>query len=522
MADQGHSPGDLPRGNGVLHVAPASQPSPQAPLTTTTQAPRVLQHVPFPDKLDLKDNSSRYQDWLLFKQIWQNYEISSQLVHHSSATRTATLLTCFQPSALKVYNSLSFVEEADKTDIDVVLSKMSEFCKGVVNETYERYLFNTRSQAANEGIDVYYAALLRIAENCKFGDLEQSLVKDRIVVGVRDPALRKRLLYEKKLTLQKCLEMARSFEATNARLQSMSGAALSDADVNFVHKGKGRRRQKPKPKHSPSSGADAAPWKAGSPSGATSGRHDRDSRCYYCGRQNHPRKDCPASESVCRKCNRRGHYQVVCKSKSVREISEYSEDEGFLGVVDGGTKQWFTTVKVDGKPIEFRVDTGADVDVISEQVYQQFLRHKAVQPARKILKGADKKPLSVIGFVKCVLTKGDKSVQTDLYVIAGASSLLGCASSMILGVVSMVAGIDCKDQYPELFTGLGEMPDDYSISLEETDEPFSVAYPRKDSPPLDGQGQGRAQQTRRARSHPTNHRTDGLVHADRRRAQSKL
>ena len=164
--------------------------------------------------------------------------------------------------------------------------------------------------------------------------------------------------------------MARSFEATNDRLQSMSGAALSDADVNFVHKGKGRRRQKPKPKHSPSSGTDAAPWKAGNPSGATSGRHDRDSRSYYCGGQNHPQKDCPGSELVCRKCNWCGHYQVVCKSKSVHEISEYSEDEGFLGMVDGGTKEWFTTVKIDGKPIEFRVDTGADVDVISKQVYQ--------------------------------------------------------------------------------------------------------------------------------------------------------
>ena len=80
--------------------------------------------------------------------------------------------------------------------------------------------------------------------------------------------------------------------------------------------------------------------------------------------------------------------------------------------------------------------------------------------------------------MKCVLTKGDKSVQTDLYVIAGASSLLGCTSNMILGVVSMVAGIDCQDQYPELFTRLGDMPDVYSISLEETAEPFFVTYPR--------------------------------------------
>ena len=289
---------------------------------------------------------------------------------------------------------------------------MSEFCKGVVSGTYERYLFNTRSQAANEGIGVNYAALLRIAENCKFGNIEQSLMKDRIVVGVRDPALRKRLLYKKKLILQKCFEMARSFEATSARLQSMFCTALSDADVNFIHKGKGRRRQKPKPKHSPSSGADAAPWKAGSPNGATSGRHNRDSRCYYCGRQNHPRKDCPASELVCHKCNQSRFYQVVCKSKSVCEISEYSEDEGFVGMVDGGTKQWFTTVKVDGKPIEFRLgEMPDDYSISLEETAEPF----SVTYPRRI-------PLPLMDKVKV---------------------------------------------------------DDYSISLKETAEPFSVAYPRR-------------------------------------------
>ena len=37
-----------------------------------------------------------------------------------------------------------------------------------------------------------------------------------------------------------------------------------------------------------------------------------------------------------------------------------------------------------------------------------------------------------------------------------------------------------KDRLPgRIPTGLGEMPDDYSISLEETAEPFSVTYPRR-------------------------------------------
>ena len=76
--------------------------------------------------------------------MWTNYEISSQLKEHATERRTATLLTCFWPSALKVFNSLNFGDKGQRYDIDIVLSKRTEFCQGIVNETYERYLFNTR------------------------------------------------------------------------------------------------------------------------------------------------------------------------------------------------------------------------------------------------------------------------------------------------------------------------------------------------------------------------------------------
>ena len=65
----------------------------------------------------------------------------------------------FSPSALKVYNSLSFDNEEDKYDIDIVLDKMTEFCRGVFNETCERYVLNTCLQASNESIDEFYGAL---------------------------------------------------------------------------------------------------------------------------------------------------------------------------------------------------------------------------------------------------------------------------------------------------------------------------------------------------------------------------
>ena len=189
--------------------------------------PKILQHVPFPEKLILKDDASQMKDWEMFQQIWENYEISSQLKDHPKRIRTATLLTCFSPSALKVYNSLSFDNEEDKYGINIVLNKMKEFCRGVVNETYERYVLNTRSQARNESIDEFYGALLAWSKNCSFEELTLSLIKDRIIVGVHNTT-RQKLLSEKGLTLENCLEIARSYEETKLRMKAMQDKTESD------------------------------------------------------------------------------------------------------------------------------------------------------------------------------------------------------------------------------------------------------------------------------------------------------
>ena len=240
--------------------------------------PNVLQHVPFPSKLELLDDSTKAADWELFRQIWDNYEISSGLDEHPKQRRTATLLTCFSPSALQIFNAITFENEADKKDIDIVLRKMSDFCKGTINETYERYLFNIRAQEAGESIDNFYSALLRQARNCSFGDLEKSLIRDRIVVGVQENTVRKRLLQSENLTLQECLKIARSFEVTDLQLKSMQ----KDAEVCFVKK-------KSKEKSSSTSATtDEKPTRS----------YRYNEKCFCCGQERYPRKFCPARDAI--------------------------------------------------------------------------------------------------------------------------------------------------------------------------------------------------------------------------------
>lgn len=413
------------------------------------QTVQVLQHVPFPSKLELSA-SSKKSDWELFEQVWCNYEISSRLNSHPKSVRTATLLTCFGPNALKIYNSLDLAEH-QKTDIDVVLKKMKEFCAGTVNETYERYLFNTRSQSTSETIDEFYASLLELSRNCGFGDLRDSLIRDRIVVGVRDPGLRKRLLFEKTLTLQECMEKARSVEVTQERLSFMK---LDNPTVDEVRSHSSFRRKHPKKS------------KSNTNSKSENNTKPKES-CVYCGNDPHPRKSCPARDATCNKCSKRGHYGKVCfssKSRShkphVKEVTENhdsfddnfdnSADEFIIGSISSNKdtmNRYVKSVSVDGIKIQFKIDTGADVNVLPYATYKNSLSHKPLLPATSTLHAVGGSQLATMGIIKTTLKHKDVSVPAKMYVVDRCkNALLSHDTSEKLGIIKLIGNID---QHPE-------------------------------------------------------------------------
>ena len=97
--------------------------------------------------------------------------------------RTATLLTCIGSDALDVIDSMEF-ESEDQRKEDVI-GKMENYCIEKCNETYERYVFNRRDQESYESVDGYVTALRKLAKTCNYGTLADSLIRDRIVVGIK-------------------------------------------------------------------------------------------------------------------------------------------------------------------------------------------------------------------------------------------------------------------------------------------------------------------------------------------------
>jgi len=101
--------------------------------------------------------------------------------------------------------------------VSQIIEAFNRYCIGETNVTYERYIFNQRVQQPSESIEDYVADLRKLASTCQFQELEDSLICDRVVVGIRDDTTRRHLLQQKKLTLAEAIDACKASEATVPR-----------------------------------------------------------------------------------------------------------------------------------------------------------------------------------------------------------------------------------------------------------------------------------------------------------------
>jgi len=101
---------------------------------------------------------------------------------------------------------MHFESEEDRKNIDNIIAGFESFCVGAVNVTYEQYRFNKRTEDVGERFDVYLSELRRLAKSWNFAAMEESMLRDRIVVGIReDDVTRRKLLQMRDLTLNQAI-----------------------------------------------------------------------------------------------------------------------------------------------------------------------------------------------------------------------------------------------------------------------------------------------------------------------------
>ena len=97
----------------------------------------------------------------------------------------------------------------------------------------ERFHFHRRAQREDESVAEFGAELRRLAARCSFQEaVLDETIRDRFVCGLRSEPTQRRLLTEKKLTLQTAVNIALSMESADKTAKTLKG--MEPAAINVV------------------------------------------------------------------------------------------------------------------------------------------------------------------------------------------------------------------------------------------------------------------------------------------------
>ena len=161
----------------------------------------------------------------------------------------------------------------------------------------------------------------------------------------------------------------------------------------------------------------------------------------------------------------------------------------FLGELhDGAHGAWNVDVLVDGKPVRFKLDSGADVTAIPEAQFETLFDKKVLQKPDRRLFGPCKYELRSVGKFQTRLQLLDASCTEEIYVVQDLENpLLGrnaCSQLETLKQVNNVSSKEVPDPeskythlFPDVFTGLGCLDGTYDIAIDPKVEPFNLTTP---------------------------------------------
>ena len=420
-------------------------------------------------------NFNRPEEWPRWIRKFERFRLASGLSEKEEASQVNALIYTMGDDADDILGSLGLSEE-DKGKYDVVKDKFQAHFVKNINVIYERAKFNRRCQHEGETVDQFVTALHTLAEHCSYGPLKEEMIRDRLVVGLRDGNLSLKLQMDPKLTLKTAVATASQNEMVRKQQSTVRPAEQPPNIDLVVYK-----------KQYPQQGRLVQPTQP-----------NKFKTCDRCGKSpSHSRQECPAREAICHRCSKKGHYSVVCRTAGSIRMVQYSpvrEDvDEFLGAIEtestAPNKSWTVPILLNGISFDFKIDTGADVTVIPETIFKQ-IKSIVLQPCMRSLSGPCQNNLTVCGQFRGTLKHGPHEVQQDIFVIQHLHKpLLGLPAIQALQLVSRVNAVgdlaaQVSEKYPQLFGGLGSMTGEHIICLNEDAKPFAISTPRRIALPL--------------------------------------
>ena len=142
-----------------------------------------------PDTLSFESDKLS-ANWKRWKQDLKFYFAATEKDLKRDKINLSIMLRCISHKSRETFNTFIFGPKEHIMNFTKIIEKFDEYCIPRKNITFLRHNFFTHRQAEGQSFGEFVISLRKLSANCDFGDLNLSLIRDIIVVGVTSNRLR--------------------------------------------------------------------------------------------------------------------------------------------------------------------------------------------------------------------------------------------------------------------------------------------------------------------------------------------
>ncbi|CAK1588892.1 unnamed protein product [Parnassius mnemosyne] len=344
-------------------------------------------------------------EWNSYKSRLNQWCIANDITTETdkaTVKRRAILLSALSESTFKLANDLALPSKVEELSYGAIIKLLDDHFTPKRLGFAEKSIFYAATQRPGEGHTQWAARIRGLAAHCEFKNLEEALL-DRFIMGMAAGHERDKLFAQdqRELTLAKAINLAESVRCAR-HASSVAAPGASDVGVSGF--------------------ADGGVFNI-----------SKKEKCNVCGYANHKSNQCRYKNFKCKKCNRKGHLRKMCRyDDRIKYVEEGSVVEGdddgecFYNIRCLKGKPMTERVMINGISLEFEIDSGSAVSVISEKTYITKFNYLPLSATNKKLLSYTGEHIQTIGLVSLPIEYSGISHTLSVYVVRnGGPSLLG-------------------------------------------------------------------------------------------------
>ncbi|GFX44478.1 LYR motif-containing protein 4 [Trichonephila clavipes] len=300
--------------------------------------------------INFESYDASVEDWSSYVERLESYFVVNGI---KDKMKVPAILSLMGATTYKLLKNLAAPNIPSELTYQDIVKLLSEHLNPKLLEMTERFRFYKRKQFEGESIANYCAKLQKLSIHCNVGKNLSTMLRDKLVMGLKNENIQKKLLAEDKLTYEKAKNIAFAMESAQRDVCEIQNQMVSIKKLQ-------------------------------------------------CDSTQHLAHECKHKNTQCRNCLKNGHLAKVCRSKrneTVKQIESCSEIVPVNSVKSPrhARDKILLEIFVEGNKCLFELDTGAAISCMNVNEFKKLCPDVAIKPTKLLLRNFDNSMITSAG-----------------------------------------------------------------------------------------------------------------------------